>query len=93
MLRVIVITSYAFSVVSFALFVYQILKQHGRQPSQPAMPQATIADLAQLIEALSKLTDSFTKAGPAVMSLVATIFFLLIALMGSGFETALASTP
>lgn len=95
MLMTIVITSYIFAVVSFVLFVFLLVTQRAAPPASPhpAEAQGTIADLAALIEALSKLTDSLAKAGPVVMTLVATIFFLLIALMGTGFTSAGAPMP
>ena len=41
--------------------------------------QAGVADVAKLIEAMAKLTESLTKAGPAIASLVASIIFMILA--------------
>jgi len=41
--------------------------------------QAGIADVAKLVEAMAKLTDSLTKAGPAIAALVASIIFMILA--------------
>lgn len=93
MLQVITITAYAFSVISFLLFVVLLItNRKGAPPSAPpglgdAQVQGALSDMAKLLEALAKLSDSFAKAGPLVMTLVATIFFLLVAMMGSGFES------
>ena len=90
MLQVITITAYAFSVISFLLFVYLLLKQKPPQAGfGDAELQAGLQDIAKILEALAKLTDSFAKAGPLVMTLVSAIFFFLIALMGSGFDAAI----
>ena len=44
----------------------------------------TVSDLTDLLNAFSKVLDSFTKAGPAVVSMGASILFLLIAAIASG---------
>lgn len=82
MLRIIVMTSYAMSVLSFLLFLYLATRRPAPVQSDPA--ETPLSDVARVLEALAKLTDSFAKAGPTVMALVASIFFLLIAVMGSG---------
>jgi hypothetical protein len=99
MLNIIVITSYVFSVCSFMLFCYLVLTQRISERSKPhnpegladVKPQGALRDMANLVEALSKLTDSFTKSGPTIMALVAAIFFLLIAVIGSGFDSLVAA--
>jgi hypothetical protein len=100
MLNLTIITSYVFSLICFILFAYlsfsQFRSASGSRQAEPeglagAQPQGALSDMAKLVEALSKLTDSFAKAGPLVMSLVAAIFFLLIAVIGSGFDSAVAA--
>jgi hypothetical protein len=88
MLQVLTVTAYAFSVISFVLFVYLLLTRKTLASGLgDARQQAGLDDIAKILEALAKLTDSFAKAGPLVMTLVSAIFFFLIALMGSGFDT------
>lgn len=90
MVRIIVMTSYAMSVLSFLLFLYFAT----RRPPEPTLadsPATPLSDIARVLEALAKLTDSFAKAGPTVMSLVASIFFLLIAVMASGLAQVSAA--
>lgn len=87
MLQVLTITAYAFSVISFGLFVYLLVTR--KRPAGglgDAKLQSGLDDISKMLEALAKLTDSFAKAGPLVMTLVSAIFFFLIALMGSGFD-------
>jgi hypothetical protein len=42
-------------------------------------------DLAKLIEACAKLADSLEKMGPLAMSLFASMFFMVVALLAAGF--------
>jgi hypothetical protein len=87
MLEVMIWTAYAFSVVSFGLFVYFALL--GRRAESAArglgaaLQQGALADMAALAEALAKLADSFSRAGPTVMALVASMFFFMAALVGA----------
>jgi len=80
-------------VASFGLFVYFSLAMKPKAPLPPppglggkAELQSGLGDMAKLIEALAKLSDSFAKAGPAVMSLIASILFLLVATLGAGLD-------
>ncbi len=50
----------------------------------------TIDELTKLLGAVSKLTDSLAKAGPALTSLIGSILFFAIAALSSG---ALRSAP
>jgi hypothetical protein len=85
-------------VVSFALFVYFSFTMRVKQAIVPkaglggsAEMQSGLSDMAKLVEALAKLADSFAKAGPAVMSLVASILFLLVATIGAGVDKIAAA--
>jgi hypothetical protein len=87
MLAVIVATAYGFSVVSFALFVYFVLRRP--QPGANARElraEGVVADVAALVEALARLTDSLSRAGPAVVCLLAALFFFMAALYGAGLD-------
>lgn len=86
--QVITWVSLALCVSSFVLFAYFSF-------AMPSVKQgdtkSALSEMAQLVEALAKLTESFAKAGPAVMSLVASIFFLLIAALGAGLGNIAAA--
>ena len=87
MLQNVGILCFALSVISFGLFVYFALR---RRPAPPPQPESRgigegLEDIAKVLEALAKLTDSFAKAGPMVMSLVASIFFMLIGVLATSF--------
>jgi hypothetical protein len=77
--------SLVLSVLSFLFFVIlTILSLRKPKPAAAPAPadmklQAGIADVAKLVEAMAKLTDSLTKAGPAIASLVASIIFMILA--------------
>jgi len=72
------------SVLSFLFFIILTILSL-RKPKPPTAPapdmklQAGVADVAKLIEAMAKLTESLTKAGPAIASLVASIIFMILA--------------
>jgi hypothetical protein len=53
-------------------------------------PKATAEEYSKLLEAASKLTDSLSKAGPTLVSLIGAILFFLIAAVSSG---ALKNAP
>ena len=94
LMDIIVVTSYFFSLVSFVLFLYFALMKQKKSkfPIQEAatlgdaQQKGSIEDLAELLKAIAQLSDSFSKAGPMVMSLVSAILFLLVAAMGAGFD-------
>jgi len=44
----------------------------------------TLDQLSTLMEAMAKLVDSLSKAGPSLTSLIASILFLAIAAVGAG---------
>jgi hypothetical protein len=69
------------SVASFILFVILTIRTLRKPKSglKDMDLQAGLPDIAKLVDALAKLTDSFTKAGPAIASLVASIIFMLLA--------------
>lgn len=81
--------SLGFAVVSFVAFIWLLWKSRKQSPPTRGGAgnielQSAIADTAKLIEALAKLADSLQKAGPVVISLIATIFFLVVAALSAG---------
>jgi hypothetical protein len=76
--------SLGLSVISFLLFAICIL--FPRSPSAPrfdARAQGQAEGLAKAVEALSKLVDSFSKAGPAALTLTASMVFMVISLIAA----------
>ena len=71
------VLSFLFFVVLTVLSLKKVKPQ--AQPGTDMKLQAGLGDITKLVEALAKLTDSLTKAGPAIASLVASIIFMLLA--------------
>jgi hypothetical protein len=83
-------------VVSFILYIVEAVFALRNKPVEPAkevMQRAaqaavqktpTIDEFNRMIEALAKLTDSLSKAGPSLTSLIAAVLFLAIAAISSG---------
>jgi hypothetical protein len=75
------------SVLSFLIYLvdawsrYTAVKEGKAQLGQAKLSAApeTLGNMAKLAEALAKLTDSLTKAGPGLIALIASILFLMIA--------------
>ena len=77
--------------ISFALFVVSLLVNLFRQktvvPTGGAgdvEQQGAPADVAKLFEAFSKLADSLNHSSPVVLSLMASIIFFVLSLLGAG---------
>jgi hypothetical protein len=64
----------------------EVVKQAGMRAGLVAdtIPKPTLPEFTALIEGFAKLTDSLSKAGPALTSIAASILFLLIAAIGAG---------
>jgi|SRR5438309_2273011 hypothetical protein len=91
LIRVLTWTSLAMSVLSFLVFVVLSLRlKRGSNASAaeaaPARRGVEITDLTKLAEAGARLADSFSKAGPALSALVASILYLLIGTLGAGLD-------
>jgi hypothetical protein len=91
LIRVLTWTSLAMSVVSFLVFVVLSFRlERGSNASAAEAAQARrgvdITDLTKLAEAGARLADSFTKAGPVLSALVASILYLLIGTLGAGLD-------
>jgi hypothetical protein len=72
------------SVVSFIAFLVLTFRRHTAAAAGGAgvvERQSGLEDLAKVTEALSKLADSLAKAGPSIAALVASIFFMMVALI------------
>jgi hypothetical protein len=61
-----------------------LFRTSPRLPSVATVTDGPIGELAKLIEALAKLAESLTKAGPGIALLVVSVFFMLIAALASG---------
>ncbi len=62
----------------------------AKAKAMPPPGGASAADYTKLLEAAAKLTDSLSKAGPTLVSLIGAILFVLIAAVSSG---ALKNAP
>lgn len=84
------------SAICFILYVWQTILA-GRSKSHQALKEIvsnavptanltapTVDELTKLLEAMSKLTENLTKAGPALVSLVGSTLFSAIAALSSG---------
>ncbi len=84
MLTVIAIACLAISVISFFIFGLQVYLRREQVTKQMKIAEGSL-DLAKLIEAFAKLADSLEKMGPLAMSLFASMFFMVLALLAAGF--------
>jgi hypothetical protein len=84
MLTVVAITSLALAVISFLIFGYQLYLRLTQVTHQLKTAEDSL-DLAKLVEAFAKLADSMEKMGPLAMSLFASMFFMVVALLAAGF--------
>ena len=78
----------AYLIVAVAAHLKVGREAHAAATAALAARAEPAADLADLIKALGEFTDSLSKAGPALTSIVASIMFLAIAAYGSGMLTA-----
>jgi hypothetical protein len=79
------------SIVSFLVFVllsFRIRRSSNASETEAAQARrgVEITDLSKLAEAGARLADSFTKAGPALSALVASILYLMIGTLGAGLD-------
>jgi len=87
---IIAFTCLVLAVISFGFFGFQVYLRRKQFPEQFTDEIRTAAgdkglDLAKLIEAFAKLADSLEKMGPLAMSLFASMFFMVMALLAAGF--------
>jgi hypothetical protein len=77
----------------FLLFLWLSIKAQTAKPSEPARQMAekarglkpvSVGELIDLVKALTTLSESLSKAGPALTVLIASILFLSIAAVASG---------
>ena len=83
MLTVVAIASLALAVISFLIFAYQVYLRRTQVKREFKAVEDSL-DLAKLIEAFAKLADSLEKMGPLAMSLFASMFFMVLALLAAG---------
>ena|SRR5579885_887479 len=90
--------SIAFGAAAFVCLIATIIllfrvPQQGRAQPGPvgdARQYGGMEDAAKLVEALAKLTDALTHAGPAITSAVLTVFFGIGCMYFAEFAAALA---
>jgi hypothetical protein len=71
------------AVISFGFFGHQVYLR--RKQATQIRTAVDSLDLAKVIEAFAKLADSLEKMGPLAMSLFASMFFMVLALLAAGF--------
>jgi hypothetical protein len=93
MMGLVVIVASVLAVLSFCVFVWLLLKRPSAEPVSPAPggiggaePHGAVADVAKVIEAMKGLSDSFRRAGPMVMAIIASLLFALIALFAAALD-------
>ena len=98
--HLVTVIALAMAVLSFAIYAIEVIAALRAKPVadahqavqkaaglMDAAPAPTLNDLSRLIEALGKLTDSLSKAGPSLTSLIAAVLFLAIAATSTGILT------
>ena len=79
------VAALALSIAAFVVFVILTFRRPPKVSGAGKTElQSGAADTAKLIEAVAKLAESLAKAGPAIAALLAAIFFMTIASIGSG---------
>jgi hypothetical protein len=80
-----------FAVVTFGLYVYQVIirmrgmvRQVEGDRADSVQQHGAVADMGKLLEAFAKLSDSLEKAGPLTGSLVGSMFFAVLAALTAG---------
>ncbi|MEO7691201.1 MAG: hypothetical protein ABIS51_18100 [Sphingomonas sp.] len=93
MQAIVTIASLVMGSLCFALFLWLSAKAQTATPSEPArqmaekasgLAPANIGELTDLVKALSTLSESLSKAGPALTVLIGSILFLALAALASG---------
>lgn len=80
----VIVLAEVFSIISFIVYLWTTYETQRLAKAQavPKLGEAlggSTEEVAKVIEASAKLVDSLTKAGPALLSLLASIVFLAIA--------------
>lgn len=87
------IAALVMSGLCFGLFLWISLKTQAAMPAEPARQMAekargltpvSVGELTDLVKALSTLSESLSKAGPALIVLIGSILFLSIAAVAGG---------
>lgn len=93
MQAIVTITALVMGGLCFALFLWLSVKAQTARPSEPARQMAvkaqgltpvSVGELTDLVKALTSLSESLSKAGPALALLIGSILFLSIAAVASG---------
>lgn len=96
MQAIVTITALVMGGLCFALFLWLSVAAQTARPSEPArqmaekahgLVPANVGELTDLVKALSTLSESLSKAGPALTVLIGSILFLAIAAFASGAIT------
>lgn len=85
MVSCIIWISLILSILSFVLFGISVLfpRTPGAGNFGDAAPQGDLAGWAKIGEAIAKVIDSLSKAGPSTLTLVSSLAFMIIALVAA----------
>lgn len=82
--------AYYFSIFSFLLYVVQSLgdllfrfKQEKKSPTLTGSPVGGSMSVPDILNAFAKLVDSLSKSSPSLLSLLASVVFLALALFSA----------
>ena len=77
--------SLVLSVLSFVLFGMSVMFPKTREPGTlaSANAQANVEGWAKLAEAIAKIIDSMSKAGPSTLTLTSSIVFMIISFLAA----------
>lgn len=87
------VAALAMSFCCFVIFLLQSWRTIAAKPSEPArqmvtqahsLAPASVGEMTDLVKALASLSDSLSKAGPALTSLMGSILLLSIGAIASG---------
>lgn len=90
--------------ICFAIYVFECLVAVFRKTPEEAkqiavaarnvVPNAAVtgADFAKILEAVAKIGETLTKAGPALTSLIGAVLFFAIAMVSSGSLRSIPQT-
>ncbi len=84
MLHWVSVVSLVLSALSFLLFVYFLLARRSETGSfGDAQQEGELDGIAKAAEALSKLVDSLSKAGPVALTLTSSMVFMVLSLVAA----------
>ena len=75
--------SLVLSVLSFLLFALTIIRRPSAGDFGDAQAQGAVEGWAKFAEAIAKVIDSLSKAGPSALTLIGSITFMIISFLAA----------